>query len=97
MGDTEQQYCILHLKGSVLTYFSSSQSLTNSIGKKYLVGHGSHFEGKWDCIVEGFDHKAAQRHQFLTLWTVTPLMTSKNVTPFWHFPLFCHQNGCFLR
>ena len=42
-------------------------------------------KGRWDCIVGDSDDKFAQRHQFLILWTTTPLMTSKNGTTFWHF------------
>ena len=38
-------------------------------------------KGQWDCIVGDFDDKAAQCHEFLILWTITPLMTSKNGNP----------------
>ena len=42
-------------------------------------------KGQWDCIVGDSNDKGAQRHQFPTLWTTTPLMASKNGSPFWHF------------
>ena len=75
MGDTEQYYCILHLEGSVLSRFSSSIWLE----MVYIL------KGQWDCTVGDSDDKIARRDEVLTLWTTTPLVTSKNGTPFQHF------------
>ena len=44
-------------------------------------------KGQWDGIIGVFDTKIAQQHEFITVWTATPFMTSNYGTPFsdWHF------------
>ena len=77
MRDTEQNYCILHLEGSIVLQFF--------IKLEPCQLNWLDMKGQWDGIVEDSGDKVAQRHHFLTLWTITPLMTLKNDTPFWHF------------
>ena len=42
-------------------------------------------KGQWDCLIGDSEPKAAQCHQFLTLWKATPLISLENGNPFWHF------------
>ena len=59
----------------------------DSDGIDHLVGHDPYFRKTigLSCLIGDSEPKAAQCHQFLTLWKATPLMSSKNDTPFWHF------------